>query len=228
MNEYDNEQISGLTDGFWADDEGRSDSKSALAGLNAGLAALGNDAAAQAKWTRYHLIRAALQEDQRSHLGAGFASRVSAAIKAEPSIVAFPTSARAQAPSSSAKVVSGNFRRNVVGLSVAATVAMVSLVGLNVLQSSRDEQPQNTLAQVLPGAETMLPVTPAANGQIQLVSNPIGSYWVGSEEQAVSPEFEQRLNMFLSQHIEYSPTADVKGMLSYSRLAGYDTTRRPQ
>jgi len=29
--------------------------------------------------------------------------------------------------------------------------------------------------------------------------------------------------MYLSQHIEHSPTADVTGMLPYSRLAGYDT-----
>jgi len=197
------------------------------------------DDEARSRWSRYHLIRDAIQEDSRSPLDVDFASRVSAAIQEEPAIVALPPSVRETAKRHSAdqqaeqdaqkaapgNVVQGKFKRSLVGLSVAATVAMVSLVGLNTLQTSRDAAPDNSVA-VVPSTDTVLPAGSAGvGGDIQFVSNPVGSYWV-SQERTISPESEQRLNMYLSQHIEHSPTADVTGMLPYSRLAGYDTPGR--
>ncbi|MBX2824797.1 MAG: sigma-E factor negative regulatory protein, partial [Gammaproteobacteria bacterium] len=217
MNKLDHEQISALIDGYWSDDQGRTDTDSAVAALDSNLDALLADEQARARWTRYHLIRDALQESPGSPLDAGFADRVSAAIQAEPAIVALPSSEREtnrrqiadQSADQSAvsqetedassgagsNVVQGNFKRNLVGLSVAATVAMVSLVGLNVLQGSRDAVPGNTnTVAVLPSTDT--PVLPnqsgSVNGEIQFVSNPVGSYWV-SQERALSPESEQRL-----------------------------------
>ena len=71
------------------------------------------------------------------------------------------------------------------------------------------------------------PVNGPVNGQIRLVSNPVGSHWVDRQQEAVSPEFASRLNMYLSEHIETSSTGDIKGMLPYSRLAGFDS-RRPK
>ena len=49
-----------------------------------------------------------------------------------------------------------------------------------------------------------------------------GSYWVAGDSGVRRGASEARLNAFLSQHIESSPTAAQQGMLPYSRLVGYD------
>jgi hypothetical protein len=56
--------------------------------------------------------------------------------------------------------------------------------------------------------------------EVDFVSN-TGAYWV-SPQTAERVSDEERLNMFLSQHLENSPTASREGLLSYSRLVGYD------
>lgn len=229
MTTHKNEHISGLMDSFWADEKA----------LDSSLNTLYSDPEAKAKWARYHLMRDALQDEIQSPLDAGFASRVSAAIENEPAIVAFPAQSRSQDDDVSdysaadggsnanpvSNVKKGNFSRNLVGFSVAATVAVVSLVGLNVFQSTKDASvgnPNPEIAQV-----PTVVSEPLINGDIQLVSNPVGSYWVNPKQEAVSPEFATRLNMYLSEHIESSSTGDIKGMLPYSRLAGFDS-RRPK
>ena len=224
MTTHKNEHISGLMDDFWADEKS----------LESGLDALYSDPDAKAKWSRYHLIRDALQDEMQSPLDAGFASRVSAAIENEPAIVAFPAQNRAQAGddaqasiATGSNVKRGNFGRNLIGFSVAATVAVVSLVGLNVYQSSQDAATSSQTPQVAQAPVPAVLNDQVVNGQIRLVSNPVGSHWVDREQEAVSPEFASRLNMYLSEHIETSSTGDIKGMLPYSRLAGFDS-RRPK
>lgn len=249
-----NELMSGLMDDFWADEKARDND----------LDALLSDAESKAKWARYHLIRDALQDDIQSPLDAGFASRVSAAIEGEPAIVAFPAQKSSRysvqdidpdidssavqgqvqddsntgaTDSSGNSMVGGKFNRNLIGFSVAASVAVVSLVGLNVFQSSRDADIVNRPVEIAQApvnavgngqvVDRSLVDGSLVNGQLELVSNRVGSYWVDRRQEAVSPEFASRLNMYLSEHIESSSTADVKGMLPYSRLAGYDT-RRPR
>ncbi len=221
-----NEHISGLMDEFWADEKAR----------ESGLQTLHTDPEAKAKWARYHLIRDAMQDDIKSPLDAGFASRVSAALEDEPAIVAFPaqhkavasgTSDIADLSSASAKPVKQRVSRNVIGFSVAATVAVVSLLGLNVFQASRDAGVGSKPVEIAQVPATAVSTGQIVDGQLELVSNPVGSYWVDRRQEAVSPEFASRLNMYLSEHIESSSTSNVKGMLPYSRLAGFDT-RRPQ
>ena len=57
--------------------------------------------------------------------------------------------------------------------------------------------------------------------RVELVAN-TGAYWSAPGEAVRRASSEARLNMFLSQHIESSPTAEREGMLPYSRLVGYD------
>ena len=140
-------------------------------------------------------------------------------------------------------------RRTVAGLAVAASMALVTVVGLDRLTQGGDAaidgsgagqvaahgttggadlqdagagQPASakSVAQAVPrsGAGTNLPGTVLP--QVEYVSNR-GSHWVtGSQKRQATAE--SRLNMFLSQHIENSPTAEHQGMLPYSRLVGYD------
>lgn len=123
------------------------------------------------------------------------------------------------------------FGTGMAGFAVAASVAAVTVVGLNTWQSQGSDpgilptiasnppsSPGNTNAfsQQLEG--TRLPVVEfvANTGQ----SN-TGLFWI-------SPETDERaggevqLNRLLSQHLENSATALREGLLPYSRLVGYD------
>lgn len=117
------------------------------------------------------------------------------------------------------------------GFAVAASVAAVTVVGMNVWQG------QNTTPAVQSVASNTTISKQGINAfsqqfdgmplpQVDFVSNS-GSYWV-SPQTSERVSDEQRLNMFLSQHLENSPTASREGLLSYSRLVGYDNQATEQ
>ena len=131
---------------------------------------------------------------------------------------------------------SSGWRRATTGFAIAASVAMVSLVGLNTMQNSEapgstqtaeNEPAQGTESSSVILAEQPVIVVPAGESQLEFVAN-TGTFWVNGDAASgsgMSKAGEQRLNMFLSEHIEHSPTSDVRGMIPYSRLAGYDAVR---
>jgi negative regulator of sigma E activity len=126
-------------------------------------------------------------------------------------------------------------KTGLTGFALAASVALVTVVGMNIWQTQGTDQTSliastqqalinsaGATQQILndragvfaqQGEGTSLPV-------VEFVSN-TGSYWV-SPETTERVSGEQRLNMMLSQHIENSPTSDREGLLPYSRLVGYD------
>ena len=127
------------------------------------------------------------------------------------------------------------WKAGIGGLAVAASVALVSLVGLNTLQQSNSEDSATGNAIV---ADNSAPASSAVVNsrdtvgaqpviQVQGQESPLdyvantSTYWV-IPNQKRNQTTEKRLNMFLSQHIENSPTANMGGMLPYSRLVGYD------
>jgi len=122
----------------------------------------------------------------------------------------------------------------VAGFALAASVALVTVVGLNVFQTQDVASGQSvasaevnsnngisvqSLAVVSEGA---LASEDAVLPEVEFVSN-TGSFWVSTDSsQRVSNE--SQLNMMLSQHIENSPTSGLKGLLPYSRLVSYEET----
>lgn len=158
-----------------------------------------------------------------------------------------------------ARTAPGTLPTVVTGFGLAASVALVTVLGLNAWQADSPEGTVEASAQVAvaveaggseagtPGARSsgVAPADPAANGagvslpatrvagdtfsrqipgaplpEIELVAN-TGAYWAAPGS-AVRRAGSERLNMFLSQHIENSPTAEREGLLPYSRLVGYD------
>ena len=111
------------------------------------------------------------------------------------------------------------------GFAVAASVAAVTVVGMNVWQGQTATPAGSSIA-----SNTLLPAggvdafSQQVNGaplpQVDFVANS-GAFWV-SPQTAERVSDEERLNMFLSQHLENSPTASREGLLSYSRLVGYN------
>lgn len=135
----------------------------------------------------------------------------------------------------------------VAGFALAASVALVTVVGVNVFDQQATAPDVSTVASnasgsvVAPATTGVVtqPLTQTASvenvlqlpqaGEVQgdsavlpvvdFVAN-TGSYWA-SPDSSMRVSDEERLNMMLSQHIEHSPTASREGLLPYSRLVGY-------
>ena len=314
------ESVSALVDNDW-DDESH---------FNEVLGQIQHPAAGQAqlrrKFERYSLIRDAMHKDLGNSVPTDFASRVSAAIANEPTIVT-PVAASAHSRSSAQPHIDLNastdysiqqhssavgsdvasevgseqarkpvsltehrakrdskqtslnnndgvfwsrFGVGVGGFAVAASAAMVALVGFNVLDQSGgavgpaaggsqvaaidvqnstnavapasgltptvkvidQEQFQNTTAQAgfstndAGNLEGRAVVNSFNNASIEYVSNST-TFWVRDDNHR-NPEMENRLNRFLSQHMENSPTARMGGILPYARIVGYDAQPMPE
>ncbi|MFK8078739.1 MAG: sigma-E factor negative regulatory protein [Granulosicoccus sp.] len=218
----DHQKLSQLMDGEWHD-------------LNPAdcVANLCADEALRAKWARFHMIRDALKSEP-VHADTALASRICDAIKDEPSysnITPFSgTSALPIAtvkeepvvePPVSAPVESRPSWVNtgVAGFALAASVALVTVVGLNLFQQTD----QASVSVVAGGSDVATPYDQgdeAVLPVVDFVAN-TGSFWMSpASSRRVSDE--QRLNMMLSRHIENSPTSVREGLLPYSRLVGYE------
>jgi sigma-E factor negative regulatory protein RseA len=153
------------------------------------LKTLAADPALRDTWGRYHLIRAALRRELEITSAPGLASRVTAHLAVlSPARAAFVWRPLAK--------VAGS-------LAIAATVAAVTLVGLQLLQ--RPDGAGN--AVVATSAPAAAPVRVGA------------TRWDTNQ-----PELERTLNVYLVEHNEFSSTG-VGGMLPYVRVVGYDNDR---
>lgn len=219
--------LSRLMDGEWAD-------------LNPSECVVGlcKDDALKAKWERYHLIRDVMR-DEPVDVDSTLSLRISAAIAVEPSysnVTALPGGALGAGTESTARPIGAmpKWRTGLVGLGVAASVAMVTVVGMNKVQNG--SQPaqvaavmQNDPITTVTAADAFSQQVPGAPlPQVEFVAN-TGAFWV-SPVSTKRVAAEEKLNMFLSQHIENSPTTVREGMLPYSRLVGYDeaVTSQPE
>lgn len=190
------ESISALMDGEMADHE-----------MERLLPALRSDQESREVWERYHLIGDALRKNLPGHIDGSFASRVSQAIAAEPeilpsSVVQFKPKPKPAEPARRA------ISRPLAGFAIAATVAMVTFVGVGMI--SVDEH-----GAALPMAgnapQTMVAMQPAPMEGVQTVQ---GQRW-----NVATPAVESKLNTYLSDHHSISSMAAMNNrMLPNVRL----------
>jgi len=236
LNDEDRLVLSRLMDGEWAD-------------LNPSECVVGlcKDDALKSKWERYHLIRDVLR-DEPVDVNSTLCSRISAAIADEP---VYSNVTALSASSTSGDSISGGtqsqsiaapigampkWRTGLVGLGLAASVAVVTVVGMNNFQAGGTplNDPITSAQSVTAEDAFSQQVQGVPLPEVEFVAN-TGSFWVSQDSDNQSQPSkrvaaEARLNMFLSQHIENSPTTVREGMLPYSRLVGYDeaVTSQPQ
>lgn len=174
------EQLSALVDGEFEDLE-----------LELALRRLSKDAELKARWQRYHLIGDALKNNLPEAIDLDFADRVSKAIGSEPSLQTIPVT-----PAIS------SWYKPLVGFALAASVATVAILGVNMLQP--DESPGASSLSVIASSE---PITR-----------------VQANASAVSDaELESRFNSYLLNHNEYASMNRVHGVLPYVRMVGHKT-----
>jgi hypothetical protein len=222
------------------------------------------------KWARYHLIRDVLKNEP-VQADIQLVTRICAAIADEPAysnITSIAIHPQVQAPvaltgetasdqslAGSGRSGSGNsgsrfavprkdwLRTGMSGFALAASVAAVTVVGMDLWQQQQPAQGQSVASSNTAGSSSAgaffasnttgpLEYSPVFYRQnqglrlpeVDLVANN-GSFWV-SPQSAHRVVDENRLNLFLTQHLESSLTADREGLLPYSRLVGYDERRQ--
>lgn len=219
------ENISRFVDGDLSPDE-----------LDSLLDQIEQDSDAKSMVGRLYQAKDALHGDLSPHLDDDFASRITASIADEPVVLA-PQAASTKTASVSPKKADviplrRRWQMPLAGLSVAATVAAVSFF---VLQEgtapSGFTQPEQQIAtRVAPQ------LAPTINPNVTRASAVSGSYWRQVENAATAPatssviqremsDTEKRLNMYLSDHMEYATNRNMQGVLPYSRLVVYETKK---
>ena len=185
------------------------------------LKQVGADPELRARWQEHHRTRAALHGEYTPALGSNFSDRVRAALEREPSILA-PSVARSTSGTKPA-----NWRKPALGFAIAASVAMVSVLGLNNLfpvpESAVGPVASTTTNNTSTELAEALLVSPTAKvRRVSLDSD--GTYWeLQRVDQRRNPAVEKRLNMFMLDHMESSVSSNLQGMLPFSRLVSYDT-----
>ena len=114
--------------------------------------------------------------------------------------------------------------KSVAALGMAASVAMAAVVAAQLFNSENSQTGVSTtggpkIARLAPGSSTVEPVT-ITSGVVPAVLTEGGTHW-RSDEKRRTVKVEQQLNSYLTNHLENS---SVGGMISHSRIVGYDSS----
>jgi negative regulator of sigma E activity len=163
------------------------------------------DGAEQARWQRYFEGRALL-EGIHGHTGDTFGERVCAALAEEPAIVA-PSRATAGP---------ARWRRPLVGMAMAASVAVVAAVGFWATGAGG---PGGTERGVASDTET---ARQSADSVIRLTASG-GADTTGA--QRAQPELRRRLMVYLGNHNALAGSGGMPGVMPSTRLVGFNGSR---
>jgi len=235
MPKYDNEyyeKLSALVDG-----ETGSGSATELDQL---LEQVRSDDRSWQAWQAYHLTRDVVQKDYHPAITADFSARLSASIDAEETYASAAVTAAAghvsnvvpfekRSESQSAAQVSALARSNrrwksVAALGMAASVALASVAALQLFnkpQGNTSIGPE--IARLPPGSSTVDPMT-LAGSVVPAVLTGGGTHWRDSGKQGHALKVEQQLNSYLTNHLEDAAMGKVSGMISHTRVVGYDSS----
>jgi sigma-E factor negative regulatory protein RseA len=162
------------------------------------LAALANQPELARTWERYHLIQAALRQELGGVVLTGLSERVVQNI-GKPLTLPAPASARRNW---------GLAARWAGALALAASVTGIAIFGLQSLSPNGTGSGPAQLAIV---------AAPPAQGQ--LVSSGATNWGAGR------PEVARLLNAYLVEHNEVMPTSDIKGVMTYGHVVGYEENK---
>jgi sigma-E factor negative regulatory protein RseA len=164
------------------------------------LRRLSRDRDARERWERYHLISDTLQDHLPTMIDVDFAARIRQAIESEssplPSVKPLPT-----------------WYKPVTGFGLAASVTLMALFGLKLLQTDVI-QPTAPLTAATP---VVFPVSTAAFPVQTMASIRQGDF--------ASEPVEARLGSYLVNHNGYASMNSMHVMLPYVRMVGYQAER---
>ena len=213
MSDLLNESLSQLMDGETEDADGRI------------IDDLLHNPGRRDTWWRYHLIADVLRHDTELLAHRNLAGRISAALEAEPFILA------------PRPLWQRNWVKPVAGFAIAASVAVVAILGLQqssmVTTDSVSQMPQTVARTSVQIPETVsrpiqeltqipTPIVRHFKPQAQLAS-------VETREEEISPVSSpvySRMNSYLLNYNEYRSTeTQMQGMLPYVRIIAHESDR---
>ena len=150
------------------------------------------------RWEQTHTVRAVTRGERVDLLNPGFAEAISKALESEAHLLR-----PAQLPKTSRPAP--GWLKPAAGFAIAASVALVSVLGLRLLDQGGPGEQNLAQTQVLVPQAVAVPAESGTRWNVQRA------------------ELEQRLNSYLLNHMEHAAMGEMQGMLPYSRLAGYDT-----
>lgn len=155
---------------------------------------------ARQSWSRYHLIGDAMRREIGSIYDPGLAQSISRRLQDEPVVLA------------PAAIKGPGFSRlkTLTGLAVAA-----SLAGVAVVLTPQMINPQGS------ASPPVLAEQPAAENTTYVLAQD-GTRW----EMLKKPAVESRLNAYLVNHQERSPSSNIKGIMPYANFVSYDANKQ--
>ncbi len=148
------------------------------------------------RWSRYHLIGDAMRHEIGSIYSPSLAQSISQRLQDEPVVLA-PAAIK---PDSSPR------RKTLTGLAVAASLAAVAVVLAPQLISPKGSATPPVVAE-----------QHSAESRTYFVAQD-GTRW----ELLKKPAVESRLNAYLVNHQERSPSSNIKGIMPYATFVSYD------
>lgn len=159
------------------------------------LTALAQDPELKKTWQRFQIIRATLSKQLDEIVSLDLGDRIAESIRELPPPISDEKRPRRWPPAA----------RWVSTMALAASVAVVAITGVRWF-SSNESQPGPEQIAVAPGQ------------QPDFIRAGVTRWDTGK------PEHAKLLNTYLVEHHEFTPTTSVKGVMSYGRFVGYDST----
>jgi len=161
-------------------------------------------------WGRYHLIGDTLKRNLPKGMDYHFSSRVMAALEDEPTVLAPPSP------------VKSSWGQRAAGLAVAASVAVVAVLGVQLMHQQDEQTVVPPRAQV---STQLLPQQPQNIVRANTRSRSQSSPTMGLTPKQIK-QFHPRLNKYLVDHNQQAPRAAVQGMIPYARIVAYPNSHR--
>jgi sigma-E factor negative regulatory protein RseA len=166
---------------------------------------LNNSQESLAIWSRYHLIGDAMRNELGQLHDPQMASLISQRLESEPVILA-PQIKR-----------HSNKKRALTGLAIAASLTAVAVVMAPQLINPGSSEVPNQVAST-----NQLPISNQTTAKNTIYVAEDGTRW----ELLKKPKVESRLNDYLLNHQDLSPSSNIKGIMPYATFVSYDENKQ--
>lgn len=157
-------------------------------------------------WSRYHLIGDAMRNELGQLHDPDLAGMISRRLESEPAILA-PAPMKHHS----------NKKRALTGLAIAASLTAVAVVMAPQLINPGGSEAPNQLA-----SSNQLPIDDQRPGGNIIHVAEDGTRW----ELLKKPKVESRLNDYLRNHQDLSPSSNIKGIMPYATFVSYDQNKQ--
>jgi negative regulator of sigma E activity len=143
----------------------------------------------------------------------------------DDNVVPFGRRSSSAASSELSALTQSNRRwKSVAALGMAASVALATVAALQLFNRPQSDPAAGPeIARLAPGSSTVEPLA-LTGGVVPAVLTGGGTHWRDSGKQGHALKVEQQLNSYLTNHLEDAAMGKVKGMISHSRVVGYDSS----